>query len=393
MTLKVRDEEDILESNLRYHAAQGVDFFVVTDNGSVDRTPDVLRRYQAAGLLHLIEEPARDFEHRGRRWVTRMARLAATDFGADWVIHADADEFWWPVGGTLKEVFGAVPDAYGMVLAPRPEFVGRPDGSGSFAERLVIREALSRLRPKVAHRARNDISVGRGAHRVRVEQASKARFTRPTGRAVLRAVSAQEDVEQGPLLTAPMWPARILHFPLRSYEQYCKRVEVNLFGGFDETPRRRELRRLYEEGRLADVYAKLILDDAQVEAGLRDRSLVIDTRIRDFLAGCPDPLAQLERPSVHVSDPIDRGGSVRTELDDITLDVMHALARADQLADRRWVKRRHRLRAAKQELSELRERARQLERERDRLDARVAALESRPLARARAAAARVIRGS
>ena len=38
MALKVRDEEDVIEHNLRYHRAQGVDFFIVTDNGSVDRT-------------------------------------------------------------------------------------------------------------------------------------------------------------------------------------------------------------------------------------------------------------------------------------------------------------------------------------------------------------------
>jgi hypothetical protein len=38
MTLKVRDEADILDDNLRYHRALGVDFFVVTDNGSVDGT-------------------------------------------------------------------------------------------------------------------------------------------------------------------------------------------------------------------------------------------------------------------------------------------------------------------------------------------------------------------
>ena len=60
MTLKVRDEEDVLEANLRYHLAQGIDFFIVTDNGSVDRTPEILSRYQAAGLLHRADGQVRE---------------------------------------------------------------------------------------------------------------------------------------------------------------------------------------------------------------------------------------------------------------------------------------------------------------------------------------------
>ena len=55
-------------------------------------------------MLHLIREPGDDL--RQSEWVTRMARLAATDFGADWIVNADADEFWLARGATLKELFG-----------------------------------------------------------------------------------------------------------------------------------------------------------------------------------------------------------------------------------------------------------------------------------------------
>ena len=38
MTLLVRDGADLIDVNLRYHRAQGVDLFVVGDNGSTDGT-------------------------------------------------------------------------------------------------------------------------------------------------------------------------------------------------------------------------------------------------------------------------------------------------------------------------------------------------------------------
>src|SRR5215218_2818756 len=138
MCMKVRDEDDVLELNLRYHHAQGVDQFIVTDNGSTDRTPEILRAWRDAGLVHLIEEPAEDFKEKAHGWVTRMARLAATEFEADWVIHGDADEFWWPAGGDLKDAFGSIDERYGAVIAPRPEFVARPDGPEPFYERMRV---------------------------------------------------------------------------------------------------------------------------------------------------------------------------------------------------------------------------------------------------------------
>ena len=58
MTLLVRDEAEILALNLEHHLAQGIDFFIVTDNGSVDATPEILQTYADRGLLELIQEPS-----------------------------------------------------------------------------------------------------------------------------------------------------------------------------------------------------------------------------------------------------------------------------------------------------------------------------------------------
>src|SRR5690242_1428414 len=104
----VRDEEDILETNIRYHLAQGVDFVLAVDHGSTDATPDILREFESMGVLH--HERDDDPAHDQQRRVNAMIERARTHHAADWVVHTDADEFWWPVVGNLADVFSTVPD-------------------------------------------------------------------------------------------------------------------------------------------------------------------------------------------------------------------------------------------------------------------------------------------
>ena len=50
MTLLVRDEADLLPSHLEHHLAQGVDFFLITDNGSTDATAAIAAEAEARGV-------------------------------------------------------------------------------------------------------------------------------------------------------------------------------------------------------------------------------------------------------------------------------------------------------------------------------------------------------
>ena len=102
MTLLVKNEEDILEKNLIFHKAMGVDGFIVTDNLSDDNTGNIIKKYMEKGwILECIEERSQDYCQAD--WVHRMAILARKKYNADWIINADADEFWFPKGGNIKE--------------------------------------------------------------------------------------------------------------------------------------------------------------------------------------------------------------------------------------------------------------------------------------------------
>jgi hypothetical protein len=120
MTLLVRDEQDIVAENIVFHLAHGVDYVIAMDNLSVDCTAEILRTYERLGVLHYMFQPEDDYSQ--HRWVTNMARLAATEFGADWVINNDADEFWYPENGDLKQVLGAIPTNHDAASVERANF-------------------------------------------------------------------------------------------------------------------------------------------------------------------------------------------------------------------------------------------------------------------------------
>ena len=260
-TLVVRDEVDIVGEQIAYHLNAGVDFVIASDHDSRDGTTDVLESYARAGHLRLFR---RTGQMQDSAWRTAMARLAATEYRADWVINTDADEFWMPRYGTLGDVFADVPERIGVVWALTRHFVPRPDDGQSFAERMTVRfssaaplnDPTSAYRPhaKAAHRADPDVVVFYGSHDVR---SSATRL--------------------------PGWyRADVLHFPFRNQAQWerkgVRRARVDKSLG--------QYVRAYEAaetGRIENVYASLVVDDTAVERGTKDGSLVVDTRLRDAL--------------------------------------------------------------------------------------------------------------
>lgn len=279
MTLLARDEEDILDAQLAFHLAAGVDLVIATDHCSRDGTTDILERYAREGHVHLIREP--DEEFRESEYMTRMARLAAVEHKADWVVNSCADEFWWPRGGDLKEVLAAIPARYGIVQAFVRHFPPRPDDAAFFAERMTVRlgpdapmgsmESPFRAYPKVLHRGADDVIVDRGSH----------------------------GLSSNSLLALRGWhPIEVLHFPIRSRSQYAHRVklqtEVHALTARGHGAAYHALAHDASlEGRLHEHLEPLIVTDDVLDLGLEAGTLAFDLRVRDALrtiAGCPEGL-------------------------------------------------------------------------------------------------------
>jgi len=259
MTLLARNEADIIDAHVAFHLNAGVDLILAIDNGSDDATTEILESYARDGRVELTRD---DGELDQAKWVTGLARRAATDFGADWVINSDADEFYWPRGGTLKEVLSAVPARYGGVRGMLRNFAPRPQGDDFFAERMTVRvcnpgvEDNSPYSPrfKAMHRGDPDVSVFWGSN---------------------RALSRGLD----PL--AGWYPIDVLHFPIRSLEQ-CR----DKFVRWHEIAPSRFRTAVYDadrRGAMREFYEAYVVDDEALAKGIADDTLAIDTRLRDAL--------------------------------------------------------------------------------------------------------------
>jgi hypothetical protein len=129
MTLRADGDAELLEAQRAFHLAAGVD--AIVDPGDI----------------------------------------VATE--TDWVLPAAPGEFWWPRGGSLREVLSAIPGEYDVVQAlVRPFVASETAAGGDLEQRLTHRLSAQAMldnpagspRParRLAHRAGVDVSAYEG---------------------------------------------------------------------------------------------------------------------------------------------------------------------------------------------------------------------------------------
>jgi hypothetical protein len=259
MVMVTRNEAELLQSNLIYHLASGVDQMLVADNGSSDETREILGTFARDGSV--VASCIEDDTFRQGEWTTRLAQLAKTVHSADWVLHGDTDEFWWTDNGDIRSVLRGVPAAYGKVLALRHNFVA-VRGTHTTVQEMNLRYQNSLnylgqpMPPKVAHRASADVVVLDGGH----------------------DITASSDLEPFPT------SLEVLHFPVRSLSQFQRKAMRGNHFGEDVPPEiGATWRAMYLDqmrGTLGARYDELTVSPDAVQGLLDSGVLVRDSRLQ-----------------------------------------------------------------------------------------------------------------
>lgn len=209
MTLMVRDEADIIEAMIKYHLSQGIDILIVTDNGSVDGTVEILERFERDGFIDLRHDP---IQHKQQgETVTGMARDAYSIHQADWVLNADADEFWAAADPnlSLRDAFAGIKIGIQSFTVPVIDMIGAPALNGTGLQRLHFRDLrtedslnavglLAHSTHDAVHIGSPNVVVAQGNHFVS-----------------LPSFGSPELAHQ----------IEVRHYPWRSWSQYSRKVE------------------------------------------------------------------------------------------------------------------------------------------------------------------------
>ena len=276
----VRDEADIIATNILFHLATGIDEFLILDNGSSDATPRILRAMsRRTGRVRWTRDAGPYLQS---KMTTDLARDAHRD-GADWVLVIDGDEFWSAEGG-LKAFLAQTPAQ--VLYAPVVNFIQRREQIESTPEALLTMTRRA-PRPLGPIESIEELVVSQQIAFVEMEYPWKC---------VSRA-SADIEIHPGNHMVSGLGPPHdrteqivCMHAPLRSRDMLVQKAESTGSrvegGGFQpgQAWHLRRWRRLFEQGLMDAEWAANSYADGMLDLFGLPRETASDTRLRDAVA-------------------------------------------------------------------------------------------------------------
>lgn len=192
----VRDEEDIIETTVRWMVEQ-TDIVIVADNGSRDSTREILDSLDGVVVL----DDTKPGYYQAKK-TTRLARVAREKHGADWVVPFDADEMHVATDRALRiaDVLERLPAEVLVSEAPLFDHVatGADPDEPNPVRRIGWRRAERATLRKIACRTSPELMIHQGNHS-----------------------AAYEGVEIVPMVSGHI---EVRHFPYRSPEQMVRKA-------------------------------------------------------------------------------------------------------------------------------------------------------------------------
>lgn len=245
MTLLVKDEEDIIEQNLLFHKAMGVDGFIVTDNNSIDGTVDILAKYKEKGWIkELIDEPGNNYDQ--KKWVDRMIRIARNKYNADWIINADADEFWYTPLKDLKKELEET--RYNIISCPLVNVVPENDKPLELWHTVVANPIKDLTKLGLSKYAVYNIQFNKVIHRAH---------------GYIDIYTGNHNVEMFPEKKSDKSNITIYHYPVRHYSRFLTKVKNGGEAMRNNSNKSlgthwQDLYNIYLRGNLKEEYDKII---------------------------------------------------------------------------------------------------------------------------------------
>jgi hypothetical protein len=102
LVLRTGADRSLLEASVAFHLRAGADAIAVW--ASADDAPGAARAVEQVEVDERVRRAPPSMASGGQ-----VAAWAADDLALDWLIRTDTSEFWWPRGGSIREVLAAVP--------------------------------------------------------------------------------------------------------------------------------------------------------------------------------------------------------------------------------------------------------------------------------------------
>lgn len=280
----VRNEEDLVETTLRHHLRQGVEHFLIADNGSTDGTARVLERL-ARTDRRIGWTRTGDAGFHQAELVTDLAREAMKN-GASWLLPFDADEFWWAPGGLAAELRTSSAD---LISVPVVNFIQN--------RRQIRRDPRAVL--TAVYRNAEKLGDFRRA-RFSVEAGEYAYVEAPYQRKNILRANPNLRIGPGNHIAKGVGPKRsrrdrfaCFHLPLRAKEIFLEKAEQSARLAAAGLPswhgwQSHRFARVVREGRIEEEWVANSELDGCLDAARGKVPLNPDARLRELLLGCVD---------------------------------------------------------------------------------------------------------